>query len=94
MILDLKDLDLLNYTSYLNIFYIFIITFDIFFILKNLESKRNINTTVQWRENPSFSPDSRDLRNDFRLTQIFRQNLHDEGGRECQRTQRRENENR
>ena len=91
---DLKDLDLPNHTSYLNISHIFVITFDIFFISKNLESKRNINTIVQWRENPSFSPDSRDLRNDFRFAQIFRQNLHGGGERECQRTQRRENENR
>ena len=91
---DLKDSDLPNHTPYLNISHISVVTFGISSISKNLGSKRNISTTVQWRENPSFSPDSRDLRNDFRLAQIFRQNLHGGGGRECQHTQRRENENR
>ena len=77
MISDLKDSDLPNHTPYLNISHISVVTFGISSISKNLGSKRNISTTVQWRENPSFSPDSRDLRNDFRLAQIFRQNLVD-----------------
>ena len=40
MILNLKDLDLSNHTSYRNFSHISIITFDLFSISKNLRRKR------------------------------------------------------